>query len=140
MKSPKTYVRDSGILHTLLRLDDYEQLLGHPIVGMSWEGHVIETLIRCAPARTRATYYRTIAGAEIDLLLELDANESWAIEIERSLSPKVGKGFRIAQDDIAPSRALLVYPGDECYPLRGDVEVMGLRRLAEQLFVFFSTK
>lgn len=133
VKSPKTYLRDSGILHTLLRLDDEERILGHPIAGMSWEGYVIETLIRCAPARTQAAYYRTAAGAEIDLLLEPGPGEWWAIEIKRSLAPKLEKGFRIAQNDLKPARSLLVYPGHERYPLSGGVEVIGLRELAAEL-------
>ena len=133
VKSPKTYVRDSGILHTLLRLDDDEHVLGHPIVGMSWEGHVIETLIRCVPSRTQASYYRTATGAEIDLLLELGADEVWAIEIERNLSPKLEKGFRIAHADIKPTRSFLVYPGEDRYLKSGDTEVIGLRELAGEL-------
>ncbi len=136
VKSPKTYVRDSGILHTLLRLDDDEHVLGHPIVGMSWEGHVIETLIRCAPSRTQAYYYRTATDAQIDLLLELSAGELWAIEIKRNLSPKLEKGFRIAHTDIKPTRSFLVYPGEDRYPKSGGTEVIGLRDMADELSTF----
>lgn len=71
VKSPKVYLRDSGLLHTLLRLDDYDEILSHPVTGESWEGFVIESLIRAAPGRAEASYYRTSAGAEIDLLLDL---------------------------------------------------------------------
>src|ERR1700674_4713361 len=88
VKSPKTYVRDSGVLHALLSVPTLDALRDHPIVGPSWEGFVMETLINCAPEWTQAFYYRTSAGAEIDLLLELPGDRLWAIEIKRSLSPK----------------------------------------------------
>ncbi len=133
VKSPKVYVRDSGLVHTLLRLDTLDHLLGHPIVGMSWEGFVIESLCRAAPSRTQATFYRTAAGAEIDLLLELPGATKWAVEVKRSLAPKVERGFHNAIADITPSRALLVYPGSDRYPKKGGVEVIGLLELAREL-------
>jgi len=133
VKSPKTYLRDSGVLHALLRLSDHEQILGHPIAGTSWEGHVVETLIHCSPPRTQAFYFRTAAGAEIDLLLELASGQLWAIEIKRNLAPKLTKGFGIAQGDLQPERSFLVYPGTDRYPISGGVEVVGLRELAEEL-------
>ena len=133
VRSPKVYVRDSGIVHTLLRLDDAESVLGHPIAGASWEGFVVETLLRAAPERTRASFYRTAAGAEIDLVLELPGDRVWAIEIKRGLAPSVDRGFRIALDDVKPDRALLVHGGDERYPKGGEIEAIGLRGLAEEL-------
>ena len=132
-KSPKVYVRDSGIVHTLLRLDDAEGVLGHPIAGASWEGFVIETLLRAAPERTRASFYRTASGVEIDLVLELPGARVWAIEIKRGLAPTVDKGFRVALDDVKPDRAFLVHGGDDRYPKGGGVEAIGLRALAEEL-------
>ncbi len=133
VKSPKTYVRDSGLVHSLLRLETLEQLLGHPIVGMSWEGYVIETLLRVAPANSRASFYRTAAGAEVDLLLELPGDQLWAIEIKRGLTPKVEKGFHHAMSDLQPDRAFLVYSGHERYPKGNDLEVIGVRDLAMEL-------
>jgi len=133
VKSPKTYLRDTGILHALLRLPDLDQILSHPIAGASWEGHVIETLIHCAAPRAQAFYYRTAAGAEIDLLIELAPGQLWAIEIKRNLSPKLTKGFGIAQGDLHPKRSFLVYPGEDRYPVSGGVEVVGLREMAEEL-------
>ena len=133
VKSPKTYVRDNGVLHALLALPTLDALRDHPIVGPSWEGFVIETLINCAPEWTEAFYYRTSAGAEIDLLLELPGDRLWAIEIKRSLSPKVERGFHIACDDLKPERRLVVYAGVERVPLPHDVEAVGLAALAEQL-------
>ena len=132
-KSPKVYVRDSGIVHTLLRLDDTEGVLGHPIAGASWEGFVIETLIRAAPERARASFYRTASGVEIDLILELPGARVWAIEIKRGLAPAVDKGFRVALDDVKPDRAFLVHGGDDRYPKGCGVEAIGLRALAEEL-------
>ena len=132
-KSPKVYVRDSGIVHTLLRLDDAEGVLGHPIAGASWEGFVIETLLRAAPERAQASFYRTASGVEIDLILELPGARVWAIEIKRGLAPAVEKGFRVALDDVKPDRAFLVHGGDDRYPKGGGVEAIGLRALAEEL-------
>ena len=102
-------------------------------MGSSWEGFVIETLITCAPAWTSPFYYRTSAGAEIDLLLELPGGALWAIEVKRSLSPKVERGFHIACDDLRPARRLVVYAGDERLVLPQGVEAVGLRELAGEL-------
>ena len=133
VKSPKVYVRDSGILHALLGVRDIEALLSHPVVGASWEGYVIETLIAAAPREVDAYFYRTSAGAEIDLLLALPGNRLWAVEIKRSLSPKVERGFHLACEDIRPERRLVVYPGKEPFPLAHGLEAMPLAMLAEEL-------
>ena len=133
IKSTKTYVRDSGLIHTLLRLDTIDELLGHPIAGASWEGHVIETLIRAAPSRTDAHFYRTSAGAEIDLILDLPHDRRWAIEVKRGLAPKLTRGFHHAMEDLQPSRAFVVYSGEDRYPKGGNTEVIGLRELAGEL-------
>ena len=132
-KSPKVYVRDSGILHALLRLDDLENVLGHPVAGASWEGFVIETLLRAAPERTQASFYRTASGVEIDLVLELPGARVWAVEIKRGLAPAVGRGFRVALDDVQPDRAFVVHGGEDRYPKGSGVEAVGLRELASEL-------
>lgn len=129
-KSPKTYVRDSGLVHSLLRLDTLDDVLGHPVAGGSWEGHVIETLISVAPPRTDASFYRTSAGAELDLVLDMPGGERWAIEIKRSSAPKIEKGFHAAMEDVQPSRAYIVYGGHERYAKGNGVEAIGLRDLA----------
>ena len=120
VKSPEVCVRDSGIVHTLLRLDDAESVLGHPVAGASWEGFAIEALLRAAPERTRASFYRTAAGAESDLLLELPDNRTWAVESVRAPAPAVGRGFRAVLADLNPDRAFLVPggsdDGDDRYP------------------------
>lgn len=134
VKSPKVYVRDSGLTHALLGIDSFETLAGHPIVGMSWEGFVIESLLATAPPQTTASFYRTLAGAEIDLFLELPGNRGrWAIEIKRSLSPKVERGFHNAREDLAPDQSFVVYAGEDRYPLGQGIEAIGLRQLADLL-------
>ena len=133
VKSPRIYVRDSGLLHALLAIPRLDALYDHPVVGPSWEGFVVETLIACAPAWANPFYYRTSAGAEIDLLLELPGGELWAIEIKRSLSPKVERGFHSACDDLKPGRRFVVYAGDEHVPMPHGVEAVGLHTLAKEL-------
>ncbi len=130
VKSPKVYVRDSGLLHALLGLADHDALAGHPVVGASWEGFVIENLLAVAPPRTMASFYRTQAGAEIDLLLEIPGKRGpWAIEIKRGLSARLGKGFHHAREDVRPERAFVVHPGEERYPVSKEVEAIGLREM-----------
>ena len=134
VKSPKIYVRDSGLVHALLGIESHDALAGHPVVGASWEGFVIENLLAVAPPRTMASFYRTSAGAEIDLLLEIPgARGPWAIEIKRGLSARPGKGFHHAREDVRPERAFLVHSGEERYPITEDIEAIGLREMASLL-------
>ncbi|WOS66816.1 ATP-binding protein [Sinorhizobium fredii] len=126
VKSPRVYVRDSGMTHTLLGLANHEQILGHPVAGASWEGFVIETLAAAAPYGSHLNFYRTAAGAEIDLLITPPGARPWAIEIKRSLAPKVEKGFYLACEAIDPDKRLVVYPGSEIFSLRDGVEAMPL--------------
>jgi predicted AAA+ superfamily ATPase len=133
VKSPKVYVRDSGILHALLGIKDHNALAGHPVVGSSWEGFVIENLLAVAPERTQASFYRTAAGAEIDLVLDLPQGERWAIEVKRGLTAKPEKGFHLACEDIEPARRFVVYAGDARFPISADVDAVGVRELAEKL-------
>ncbi len=133
VRSPRTYVRDSGLVHTLLRLDTLDDILGHPIAGASWEGHVIEVLIRLAPPRTQASFYRTSAGAEIDLVLDLPGDRRWAVEVKRGLAPRAERGFHTAIEDLRPDRAFLVYSGEARYPMRNGIEAIGLREMARDL-------
>ncbi len=132
-KSPKLYVRDSGLLHTLLGLSDEETLLGHPAVGASWEGFVLENLITAAGPNASAYFYRTSAGAEIDLLLRWPDGQSWAIEVKRSLSPKMERGFYVACEDLKPSRQYVVYPGADSFALSTATEAVPLGELCRQL-------
>ncbi len=131
VKSPKVYVRDSGLVHALLGIGDYNQLSGNPVVGASWEGFVIENLLTVAPEQTKASFYRTAAGAEIDLVLELPGNHGiWAIEIKRSLAARIEKGFHIACEDIKPSRRFVVYAGTDSYPVGPDLEAVSVKSLS----------
>ena len=130
VKSPKIYVRDSGLVHALLGINDFNTLAGHPVVGASWEGFVIENMLACAPERTVASFYRTSAGAEIDLLLQLPSGDRWAIEIKRGRAPRLDRGFHNAQKDLNPARAFLVYSGEERYPIAEGIEVIGAADLA----------
>jgi predicted AAA+ superfamily ATPase len=133
VKSPKVYLRDSGLLHALLDVADKDGLLGHPVVGTSWEGFVIENLLQCAPNRLQAFFYRTTAGAEIDLLLNWADGQQWAIEIKRSLAPKARRGFHQACSDLRPSRQFLAYPGTERYRQSETLEVIPLSELMLEL-------
>ncbi len=134
VKSPKVYIRDSGLLHALLGIEDSVALAGHPVVGASWEGFVIESLLTIGPENTRASFYRTSAGAEIDLVLELGGNRGmWAIEIKRGLTPKLSKGFHIACQDLQPQRAFVIYSGMDRYPITQTVEAINVRDLATEL-------
>jgi len=130
VKSPKVYVRDSGLVHALLGLTSRDDLLGHPIVGQSFEGFVIETLLDVAPPGTETSFYRTLAGAEMDLVLAMPGGSLWAIEVKRSLAPKLERGFYHASDDLNPDRRFVVYPGKERFPLADGVEAIGLVELS----------
>jgi predicted AAA+ superfamily ATPase len=133
VKSPKVYVRDSGIAHTLLGVGDLEALLGHPVAGPSWEGFAIESLIAALPEGAQSYFYRTAAGAEIDLLLVMPGDELWAIEIKRSLSPKAERGFHLACDDLEAARRLIAFPGEGSHPAGADAEAVGLRELCRRI-------
>jgi uncharacterized protein len=133
VKSPKVYVRDSGIVHGLLGIGDFNELAGHPVVGASWEGFVIENLLAVSPARTAASFYRTAAGAEIDLVLDMPGRGRWAIEIKRGLAARPEKGFHLACEEVRPDRRFIVYPGEGSYLASAEVEVIGVREIAEML-------
>ncbi|MGA7982734.1 MAG: ATP-binding protein [Chromatiaceae bacterium] len=133
VKSPKVFVRDSGLVHALLGIETLEQLAGHPVVGLSWEGHVLETLLSVLPWRSSAFFYRTAAGAEIDLVLEHKDGSIWAIEIKRALSGRVERGFHQACNDIKPARAFVVHAADDRYPLSEKIEAISVRALADGL-------
>ena len=127
VKSPKVYVRDSGLVHALLGIGDREALLAHPVAGGSWEGMVVESLIAAAPDGTGTYFFRTSAGAEIDLLLKLPGRRKpWAIEIKRGLAPKLEKGFHMACATLPAERRMVVYGGAERFPLGEGVEAVPL--------------
>jgi predicted AAA+ superfamily ATPase len=131
VKSPKVYVRDSGLVHALLGVPEFDTLLGHPIAGASWEGLVIESLLAASPEHVTPSFYRTARGAEIDLVLDFGPKDGrWAVEIKRSSAPKLEKGFHIAREDIAVDRAFVVYGGTDRYPMGNNIEAIGLPELS----------
>ena len=133
VKSPKVYLRDSGLVHASLGLASFDALLGHRVVGASWEGFVIENLLAIAPDRTRASFFRTAAGAEMDLVLDFPGGERWAVETKWSRAPRPTKGFHLAREALAPDRCFLVGTGPDRYPVTDEVEAIGLRELAAEL-------
>lgn len=133
VRSPKVYVRDSGLVHALLGLTTIDDVLGHPIAGGSWEGFVIENLLANMHRGARASFYRTSAGAEIDLLLELRGGKRWAVEVKRSTAPTVSRGFHSACDDIGATSRLVIYPGQERFSLGNQIEAIGLLSAIEML-------
>ena len=133
VKSAKVYVRDSGLVHTLLGLDQAEAVLAHPIAGASWEGAVVETLLSLLPERAIPTFYRTSAGAEMDLVIDYPNGQRWAIEIKRSLTPKLTRGFHQARTDLQPDRCFVVAPIPESYPMGDDITATNAYSLAQEL-------
>jgi hypothetical protein len=129
VKSPRIYVRDSGLTHALLRIPDYNRLSGHPVFGASWEGFIIENILSTAPEGTRPSFYRTSVGAETDLVLNLPDGKRWAIEIKSGLEPKVGKGFYNAIEDIKSNQSYLVFSGTEGYPISNEINAIGLEKM-----------
>jgi predicted AAA+ superfamily ATPase len=133
VKSPKVYVRDSGLVHSLLGISGKEQLVGHPVVGQSWECFVIENILTTVTPDVQGYYYRSSGGAEMDLLLLFPGGDIWAIEVKRSLTPKPERGFHSVCQDVSPARKFLVYPGEERYPLAADIEAVPLAALLTEL-------
>jgi predicted AAA+ superfamily ATPase len=130
VKSPKVYVRDSGLVHALLGIQTLDRLAGHPVVGTSWEGFVLETLLAALPWRSQTFFYRTAVGAEIDLVIERPDGKLWVVEIKRGLAAKLERGFYQACEDLKPTRAFVVYAGSDRFPLAEGIEALGLRELA----------
>lgn len=131
VKSPKIYIRDSGILHNLLMLPDMNALLGHPAVGGSWEGFVIENILQLLDSSWSAFYYRSATGVEVDLILHTPHQEVWAIEIKRGSIPKLSRGFYEACEDVQATHKFAIKAQTGAYPLPHGVEVMGLMEFLE---------
>lgn len=123
IRSPKVYVRDSGLVHALLGLSNLDAVLGHPVAGSSWEGFVVEQLVNAAP-NAQASFYRTSNGAEVDLVLTFRNQQTWVIEIKRSSAPTVSRGFHQAAVDLGAARKLLVAPVEQTYPMKEHIEAV----------------
>ena len=132
VKSPKVYIRDSGLVHSLLRLDDREALHGHPVAGPSWEGFAIESLLQAAPERTEASFYRTATGVEADLILELPNRQCWVVEVKLGRAT-AERALHTAIDDVQPDRAFIVHGDNARFPIGGGIEAIGLHELACEL-------
>ena len=133
IKSPRYYVRDSGILHRLLSISDYDPLLSNPVLGKSWEGFVLENIHTVLPRGGQTYFYRTAAGAEIDLVIQMPNGDVWAIEVKHSLAPKLGKHFNETCEDIGATHKFVVYSGDDEFGIGNDVQVISLRRMLDRL-------
>ncbi|NOX36676.1 MAG: ATP-binding protein [Calditrichaeota bacterium] len=129
VKTPKMYFRDTGLLHSLLNIRSFEELQSHPIVGHSFEGFVLEQVIHSIPDFFDAFFYRTAAGAELDLLLIMGNRCRVGIEVKYSLAPRMSKSFRNAFEDVQVKLGLVVYPGEEIFPLDNAVFAYPVTRL-----------
>lgn len=132
VKSPKIYVRDTGILHRLLNISTFDDVLGHPLCGSSWEGFVIESILNTLSDRWQSSYYRTTAKMEIDLILEGPKGQRWAVEIKKSLSPRVSSRFVQEIQLLEATKSFIIYGGEDRYPAHGDTEVIGLLQFLEE--------
>ena len=133
IKTPKVYIRDSGLMHALLSIGDISSLLGNPLVGASWEGFVIENILSVLPFNIIPSFYRTSAGAEVDLLLEFADGKKWAIEIKSGLSFKVSRGFYSALETLKPQRSFVVYGGSDLYPISETIEAVSLTHIMQRV-------
>lgn len=136
VRSPKIYVRDSGLTHALLNIKSYNELLGHPVVGGSWEGFVIENIMSVIPSGVQTYYYGTPGGAEIDLILEFSDTQKWAIEIKRSSAPSLSKGFYFACQEVKPSSSFVVYAGNDTFTMQGGAIALPLHALMQKLISY----
>ena len=129
VKSPRYYVRDSGVLHRLLGIGNYNALLSNPILGKSWEGFVVENIYSVLPRLAEIYFYRTAAGAEIDLVIKMPNAEVWAVEIKYGAAPKLGKHFNQTCKDVGATRKYVVYGGNDAFPIGNDVQMISLPKL-----------
>ncbi len=133
VKSPRYYVRDSGILHRLLGINAYDALLSNPVLGKSWEGFVIENIHSILPGRAETYFYRTAAGAEIDLVIRMPLSGIWAVEIKYGVAPKFGKHYSQICDDVGATHKYILYGGEDEFPVGSDIKVISLSGLMERL-------
>ena len=133
VKSPRYYVRDSGILHRLLGINSYDTLLSNPVLGKSWEGFAVENILSVLPSRAESYFYRTAAGAEVDLVIKMPSSEIWAIEIKHGVAPKIGKHYSQTCNDVGAAHKYILYGGDDEFAVRNDVKIISLSGLMERL-------
>jgi len=133
VKSPRYYVRDSGILHRLLGISSYDALLSNPVLGKSWEGFAIENILSVLHSRSESYFYRTAAGAEVDLVIKMPSSETWAIEIKYGVAPKIGKHYSQTCDDVGATHKYIVYGGNDEFAVGNDVKIISLTGLMKRL-------
>lgn len=133
VQSPRYYIRDSGIQHCLLGINSHDDLLSNPILGKSWEGFVIENIHSVLPKRAETYFYRTSAGAEIDLVIKLPAQEIWAVEIKSGVAPKINKNFGKTCEDVGATQKFVIYGGDDEFFVQQDVTVISLRGFLQKI-------
>ena len=133
VKAPRTYLRDSGMCHALLGIETLDDLLGHPVVGGSWEGYVIENIITALPGRSTYGYYRTSSGAEVDLVIDTGKGDLLAIEIKRSSAPSVAKEFYRACEDLQPTKRYVIHAGNDSFPLEKGIEALPVGTFLHQM-------
>ncbi|MDA0824499.1 MAG: ATP-binding protein [Proteobacteria bacterium] len=133
VKSPRYYVRDSGILHRMLGINSYDALLSNPVLGKSWEGFAVENILSILPSRTEIYFYRTAAGAEVDLVIKMPSSEIWAIEIKHGVAPKIGKHYNQTCDDVGATHKFILYGGEDEFPVGNDVKIISLPGLMERI-------
>ncbi|MCY4049427.1 MAG: ATP-binding protein [Hyphomicrobiales bacterium] len=138
VKLPRYYVRDSGILHRLLNIENHNALLSNYILGKSWEGFVIENIHSVLPPLSETYFYRTSAGAEIDLVIKMPNAEVWAVEIKYGVAPKLNKHYSRTCDDVGATQKYVVYSGNDEFPVRDNVRVISLEKMMKKLISFQS--
>lgn len=133
VKSPRYYVRDSGVLHYLLGIQDFDTLLSHPVLAKSWEGFVIENIHSVLPGLAETYYYQTTNGAEIDLLIRFGFNNVWAVEIKFGVAPKVSKVFGRTCEDVGANKKFVVYSGEEEFSIGDNTTMVSLSGLMKKI-------
>lgn len=133
IKAPRFYVRDSGLQHRLLGIHRHDALLSNPVLGKSWEGFVLENIHSVLPRLAETYFYRTAAGAEIDLVIKMPSSEIWAVEIKHGSAPKLGKHYSAICDDVGAHRKFIVYGGDDEFPIGADLNMISLPKLLHMI-------
>ena len=133
VKSPRFYIRDSGVIHRLLGINSEDALLSNPVLGKSWEGFVIENIHSILPELAETYFYRTAAGAEIDLVIRFSFEEIWAVEIKYGTAPKISKHFSQTCKDVNATKKFVVYGGEDEFSLGNDVTMISLPLLMNKL-------
>ena len=133
VKSPRYYIRDSGIAHRLLGIDTYDALLSNPVLGKSWEAFVIENIHSVLPRRAQTYFYRTAAGAEIDLVIKLSSAQIWTVEIKYGTAPKVDKHYGRTCEDVGATRKYIIYGGNDVFPVGNEVTMISLPKFMQKL-------